>query len=78
MKQQNLENRTYPPPFPLPCATFPLAPSALGFFRLSVEARWFFSFSARSMYSPVFPRIISLDRGFFSHFRASMNSSSAE
>jgi hypothetical protein len=33
---------------------------------LSLSSRWFFSFSARSMYSEAFARIISFDLAFFS------------
>ncbi len=60
--------KTYFPPFPDPEATFPLAPTALGFLRvdLSCSSRCFLSFSARAMYPLTLARIISLERGFFS------------
>jgi hypothetical protein len=54
-------------PLPAPFDVFPSEPIALGFFRfVSCSARWFLSFSALSMYSAAFARIISLDFAFFS------------
>ena len=65
-------------PLPAPPVELPLAPTMPGFLRLaSADSRCFLSDSARSMYSVVLERIISLDLAFFSHLRASMNSSSA-